>query len=137
MTILSNSGSSTSCQDVQEVGAKPAYIKWNIVRGDTASILVQFLQNDETTFYDTAGWTYESKAYNAKTDVSYLLTTEVVGDSVKITAPLEMTALWGTLPNGKVLELSFDLQVDVDVDTVWTPIIGVINVIGDVPGDNS
>lgn len=136
MTTLSNSGSnfSAGCCDDQTIGAKPANVKWNVVRGDTATIMIQFLQNDEKTSYDTTDWTYVAKAYDSKTDTTYSLDTEVIGSSVKITAPSTMTSQWGTAPKDKVAELSFDLQVTLGDNTVWTPVLGTIGVIGDVPG---
>jgi hypothetical protein len=33
-----------------------------------------------------------------------------------------------------VAELTFDLQVVIENETVWTPVIGTISVIGDVTG---
>lgn len=125
-------------QDDQKVGAKPASITWNVVRGDTASILVSFLQDDQATAYNTSGWTYVAKAYNSKTDTHYALTTEVISGSVKISATPEVTATWGSDQRGRPETLTFDLQVTIDSEVVWTPIIGVIYVIKDVPaGANS
>jgi hypothetical protein len=118
----------------QTVGANPAHVKWNVVRGDTASIVVQFLQNDEVTEYDTSSWTYISNAYYSKIDTLYPLTVEVTGSSVKLTASSDTTALWGTGLNDTVAELFFDLQVTIDGDTIWTPIIGNITVLGDISG---
>jgi len=136
--IVSNSSSSSNlssgCCDDQTIGAKPANVKWNVVRGDTANVLIQFLENDEQTEYDTSGWTYLSNAYDPKTDTIYPLDIEIVGGSVKITANSETTAQWGTSSRDKVAELSFDLQVTFDDETIWTPIIGTISVIGDVTG---
>lgn len=123
-----------SCLSDQSIGAKPANVRWNVVRGDTASIMVQFLENDEVTNYDTSGWTYVAKAYDSKTDTSYDLLVEETSTGVKITAAPEVTATWGTAPKDRVAELSFDLQVTIDADTVWTPILGTISVLGDVPG---
>ena len=66
-----------------------------------------------------------------------LLTTASTG-SVSITAPASMTLSWGTAYQSVVAELPFDLQVqisDADEDTVWTPIVGTIRVLGDItPG---
>ena len=49
-----------------------------------------------------------------------------------------MTLSWGTAYKTIVAELPFDLQVqisDADEDTVWTPVIGTIRVLGDItPG---
>lgn len=115
-------------------GASPANIKWNVVRGDTATINVEFYQPDETTSYDTTGWTYLATAYNAKTDTYYTLDVEDLGSSVKITATPLITQDWGTGIGSQVAELKFDLQVTTLDDTVWTPVIGTISVTGDVTG---
>lgn len=115
-------------------GASPANIKWNVVRGDTATINVEFYQPDETTAYDTTGWTYLATAYNAKTDTYYTLDVEELNASVKITATPSITQDWGTGIGSQVAELKFDLQVTTLDDTVWTPVIGTISVTGDVTG---
>lgn len=115
-------------------GADPANIQWSVVRGDTAILRVEFYENDETTAYDTSSWEYASSAYDYKGDVTDELEV-VAGDGyVEITAPADITALWGTGYTRTVAELAFDLQVTVDRDTVWTPVIGTIKVLGDVTG---
>jgi hypothetical protein len=60
---------------------------------------------------------------------------------VTITAPASQTLNWGNDYKTVVAELPFDLQVIIEAgsgageDTVWTPIVGTIVVIGDVsPG---
>lgn len=133
MSTLTNS-TSGCCDGNEIIGAKPANVKWNVVRGDTASIVVQFLEKDEVTYYDTSDWTYSSYAYDAKTNSQYELSVELIEEGVKITATPELTASWGTGRSDTVAELTFDLQVTIDNDTVWTPIIGTIGVIGDVTG---
>lgn len=115
-------------------GADPANITWNVVRGDTATISIEFYQPDETTFYDTDGWTYIATAYNSKTDTYDELDVEVFDGYVKITALPVVTSTWGTGIASKVAELTFDLQVTTLDDTVWTPVIGTISVTGDVTG---
>lgn len=124
----------TSCSTDQTIGAKPAYINWQVVRGDTSSIVIQFLESNETTAYDTSGWVYVSKAYNSRTNISYDLDVVEVTNGVKITAVPADTSTWGDKQAGKVAELSFDLQVTIDDDIVWTPVLGIISVLGDVPG---
>jgi hypothetical protein len=124
----------TSPCSPEVLGANPAIIKWTIVRGDTSPLRVEFYQNDEATSYDTTGWEYAASAYDFKGDVIDELDV-VVGDGyVEITASPEITALWGTGYNKTVAELAFDLQVTIDGDTVWTPVIGTISVLGDVTG---
>lgn len=116
----------------ESFGAEPVPVKWKIVRGDTARLRVEFWQNDETTSYDTSTWTYLSTAYNAKGDVlSNLVVTPGVG-YVDILATPEITSTWGIGHNPVAAELSFDLQITIDVDTVWTPILGTIVVLSDV-----
>lgn len=112
-------------------GADPAKVKWNVVRGDTAVLRVEFFENDEVTEYDTSGWTYASSTYDAKGDViDELIVTPGTG-YVEITASPEITKNWGTGWSGTVAELTFDLQVTFD-NIVWTPVIGTINVIADI-----
>jgi hypothetical protein len=114
-------------------GADPARIKWNIVRGDTSPLRVEFLEDDEVTFFDTSSWTYRASAYDPKTDIIDEL--EVVKHSgyVDINVPSSITELWGTGYTSVVAELTFDLQVTIG-DTIWTPVIGTINVLGNVTG---
>lgn len=123
---------SDSCCPDDFIGAEPAQIKWRVVRGDTASLIVQFYQNDETTFYDTSTWTYVATAYESKTDNYDTLDIEENAGYIKITASPEITSGWGV--GQKTAELSFDVQVTIDGTTVWTPIIGIISVLGDVTG---
>lgn len=116
------------------LGADPAIIKWNIVRGDTSPLRVEFYQNDEVTAYDTSGWQYAASAYDFKGDVIDELSVTPGNGYVEIVAGPEITALWGTGYGKVVAELAFDLQVTIDNDTVWTPVIGTISVLGDVTG---
>lgn len=115
-------------------GADPARIKWNIVRGDTSPLRVEFLEDDEVTYFDTSTWTYEATSYDPQSD--YLDTLEVTaGDGyVDIMAPSSLTQYWGAGYKSVVTELTFDLQVTIDDETVWTPLIGTISVLGDVTG---
>jgi len=115
-------------------GADPARIKWNIVRGDTSPLRVEFLQDDEVTYFDTSDWTYESTSYDPQSDfLDSLEITPGVG-YVDIMAPASITQFWGTGFKSVVTELTFDLQVTIDGETIWTPLIGTISVIGDVTG---
>jgi hypothetical protein len=120
--------------EIKEFGANPVSIQWAIVRGDTSSIRIEFLENDEKTFFDTSTWQFASSAYGAKDDIIDPL--EVIpGDGyVDIVASSEITALWGATYSKVVAELLFDLQVIIDGDKVWTPVVGTIKVIGDVTG---
>ena len=114
------------------IGAEPAQIKWRVVRGDTASIMVQFLEADEATSYDTTGWTYIATAYDERLNESYDLDIQVNAGYIKVVAPATMTTTWGV--GLKTADLSFDVQVTTLDETVWTPILGTIFVIGDVTG---
>jgi hypothetical protein len=114
-------------------GANPYNMKWTVVRGDTAVLRVEFLQDDEVTKYSTSTWEYASYAYDFKGDVLDELETSAGSGYVEITAPAEITKFWGIGYKAVVAELAFDLQVTID-DTVWTPVIGTITVIGDVTG---
>ena len=112
-------------------GADPVRVKWNVVRGDTAVLRVEFFENDEATKYDTSGWVYASSTYDSKGDVVDELLVEPGNGYVQITASPETTTNWGTGWNGTVAELSFDLEVTID-DVVWTPVLGTITVMADI-----
>ena len=124
--------------DTYKFGANPATIQWNVVRGDTATLKVDFLDDDEVTKWNISTWDFEATAYDASGDVLDELSVTATTGSVTITAPASMTLSWGTAYKTIVAELPFDLQVqisDADEDTVWTPVIGTIRVLGDVtPG---
>jgi len=120
----------SSCEP-EIFGADPVTIRWNVVRGDTSTIRVDFLNDDETTSLDTDGWSFLASAYDRKTDILDELEVEPFDGYVIVTAPAEITSLWGTTYGGTVAELSFDLEITID-ETVWTPVIGTISVIGDV-----
>jgi hypothetical protein len=125
----------SSCEN-EIFGSDPVNIRWSIVRGDTSTLRVDFLNNDETTYIDTDGWTYNASAYDRKTDIIDELEVEAFDGYAIITAPADITSLWGSTYGGLVAELTFDLEVTLnDADsTVWTPVIGSISVIGDVAG---
>jgi hypothetical protein len=115
-------------------GADPARIKWQIVRGDTSPLRVEFLQDDELTYFDTSDWTYEATSYDPQSDfLDSLEITPGIG-YVDIMAPASITSLWGFGFKPVVTELTFDLQVTIDNDTIWTPLIGTISVLGDITG---
>lgn len=122
------------CGPNSDFGADPAVVKWNVVRGDTAVLQVQFLETDESTFYDTTDWEFVATAYNRSNDIFDELEVDVYDGYVDITAPADITESWGTGIITKVAELNFDLQVTTPDDTVWTPVIGTIHVLGDVTG---
>ena len=115
-------------------GADPARIKWNIVRGDTSPLRVEFLEDDEVTYFDTSDWTFEATSYDPQSDVLDSLEVTAGEGYVDIMAPSCITKYWGTGYKSVVTELTFDLQVTIDENTIWTPMIGTISVIGDITG---
>lgn len=115
-------------------GADPARIRWTIVRGDTAPLRIEFLEDDEKTYFDTTDWTFKATAYDPKSDYLDELDVIVSNGYVDIKIPPSITELWGVGYSGSVAELMFDLQVVIDNDIVWTPVIGNISVLGDVTG---
>lgn len=121
--------------DIEKLGATPANIQWTVVRGDSATIKVEFFDDDEVTKFDTDTWSYKATAYDPKGDMLDDLPT-VAGDGyVEIQVPASITARWGNEYRGVVAELPFDLQVviaDAGEDTVWTPVVGSICVLGNV-----
>lgn len=123
---------------INRFGATPASIQWKVVRGDTAQLSVDFLELDETTGFDCTGWTYDATTYDSSGDVLDELVIESEGHSVTIIAPASLTLNWGSGYKNVVSELPFDLQVNIPAtgeNTIWTPIIGTITVLGDVtPG---
>jgi hypothetical protein len=126
---------------IEKFGATPANIQWTVVRGDTATLLVEFLEDDEITGFDTSDWTYTATAYDPIGDVLDNLVVEVDGHTATITAPASVTSNWGTAYKQVAAELKFDLQViieagsGIDADMVWTPVLGTICVLSDItPG---
>jgi hypothetical protein len=127
---------------IEKYGASPANIQWSVVRGDSATLKVEFFEDDETTAYDTSDWTYRATAYDITGDILDELITTAEDGYVEILAPASITENWGGAKYRSVVaELQFDLQVVIEggsgqnSDTVWTPVIGTICVLGDVsPG---
>jgi hypothetical protein len=123
---------------IDKYGASPAFIKWTAVRGDTATLEVAFLDDDEVTEWDTTGWTVSATSYDPVADTLDELIATISDNVVTIIAPASLTTFWGEKYQSVVAELKFDLQVtipEVGEDTVWTPVIGTICVIGNVtPG---
>ena len=115
-------------------GADPARIKWSIVRGDTSPLRVEFFEDDEVTYFDTSDWTYQATTYDPQSDALDELEVTPGNGYVDIMAPASITELWGLGYKTIVTELTFDLQVTIDENTIWTPLIGTISVIGDVTG---
>lgn len=120
--------------DYIEVGASPANVLWNVVRGDTATLLIQFFENDEVTPIDTNNWTFSASAYNPRNETRYALVADEGTNAVTIIADPETTFAWGVGISAMVAELTFDVQIIRADGVVWTPIVGTIRVVGDVTG---
>lgn len=116
-----------------QFGIKPISFKWNIVRGDTAKLRIDFLENDETTYFDISSWDIVSSAYDTKGEVLDELDVVKYDGYVEIVAPSDITENWGVGWGSVIAELAFDLEVTTP-DEVWTPIIGTIVVAADVSG---
>jgi hypothetical protein len=118
-------------------GANPAYIQWKVVRGDTAVLRVEFYDQDEKNPYDTTGWTFICTVHNKRTGQFFDLDVEGGNGFATITATPSVTEQWGSGITNLVAQLDFDLEVTIQEngDTiVWTPVIGIISVIGDITG---
>jgi len=125
---------------IEKYGASPANIQWTVVRGDSATLKIEFFEDDEITYWDTDGWTFLSTSYDPAGDVLDQLTVTEEAGYVTISVPAETTLNWGNQYKSVVSELPFDLQVTIpggsgEQDTVWTPVVGTICVLGNVtPG---
>ncbi len=120
---------------INQVGANPINIKWKVVRGDTATLRVDFLEDDETTVIDIDDWSFASSSYDASGDLLDELVVDKYDGYVIITAPAETTKYWGVGYKSIVADLPFDLEITTDDSVVWTPIIGTITVYSDIsPG---
>ena len=116
------------------IGSEPINVKWNVVRGDTASLRIDFLQEDEVTAHDISGWSLVASAYDPKTTFIDELDITVNEGWIVFPAPAELTENWGTGIRSRVNELSFDVEIILEDGTVWTAVRGFISVIGDVTG---
>ena len=127
---------------IDQVGASPINIQWKVVRGDTATLKIEFLEDDEVTPIDISDWTFTSSSYDASGDTLDELTVEEYTGYVIITAISDITKLWGVGYRNTVLELPFDLEIVIPSDDsgaiepeiTWTPVIGTIVVLSDVTG---
>ena len=127
---------------IDQVGASPINIQWKVVRGDTATLRIDFLEDDEVTPINISTWTFVSSSYDSSGDTLDELTVEKYTGYVIITATSEITKLWGVGYRNTVLELPFDLEIiipndesgAVESEVTWTPVIGTIVVLSDVTG---
>ena len=127
---------------IEKYGASPANIQWTVVRGDSATLKVEFFEDDEVTAWDTDGWTFLSTAYDPTGAVLDALTVTDEMGYVTISIPSEVTTNWGTQYKSVAAELPFDLQVTIpggsgEEDTIWTPVVGTICVLGNVSPSGS
>jgi hypothetical protein len=124
----------TSFYIPETYGNDPINTQWKVVRGDTASLKIEFFENDEKTYFDTSDWEYAATTYDFRGDVLDELEVIVSDDYIEIKASPEITSLWGEGYSSVVGELAFDLQITIDNDIIWTPIVGTIKVYSDVTG---
>jgi hypothetical protein len=126
---------------IEKLGATPANIQWTVVRGDSSTLAVQFLQDDEVTGWNISTWTFSSSAYDTAGDILDELKVTVSGSTATIFISADITKNWGSRYTSVVAELPFDLQATIPKSTgeteatIWTPVIGSICVLGDItPG---
>ena len=125
---------------IEKYGASPANIQWTVVRGDSATLKIEFFEDDEVTYWDTDEWTFSSTAYDPSGDFLDELTVTPGDGYVIISSSGDTTLNWGTQYKSVVSELPFDLNVTIpggsgENDTIWTPVVGTICVLGNVtPG---
>jgi hypothetical protein len=126
---------------IEKLGATPANIQWTVVRGDSSTLAVQFLQDDEVTGWNIATWDFLATAYDSTGDILDELAVTVSGSTATIFISADITKNWGSKYTSVVAELPFDLQATIPKsageleNTVWTPVIGSICVLGDItPG---
>ena len=130
----------SSCYpSIEKYGANPATVQWKVVRGDTATLSIMFLENDEVTPMDTTGWSYKATAYDAIGQVLDDIPVTATEGVANIIAPASLTSNWGNSYKTVVAELPFDLQIVIPAEgceesIVWTPVIGTIYVLGDITG---
>jgi hypothetical protein len=116
------------------LGSSPVNVKWNIVRGDTATLRIDFLEDDEVTPYNISSWVIESTVYNPKTGARNDLEITKNTGWIVVTARADITAQWGDGFRYRVNELNFDVEVTLADGTVWTPVVGVVSLISDISG---
>ena len=117
------------------LGSEPQSIKWNIVRGDDASAVFEWYEDDGVTLKNTTSWTYAASAYDPKTTTKYTLTCTSGTGNVTVSIPNSMSSAWGTGSSAIVADLIFDLQITIN-SKKWTPVIGNIVVRSDITGSS-
>jgi hypothetical protein len=93
------------------------------------------------TSWDISEWTFLATAYDSSGDVLDNLDVIIDGSEVSIFVSANTSKNWGVAYKSVVAELPFDLQVVIPAseeeteDTIWTPVLGTICVLGNVtPG---
>ena len=120
---------------IEKYGATPAHVQWTVVRGDSGTLKVEFLEDDEVTYFDTEEWIYVATSYDANGDILDELPVTASAGYAEIKVPGSLTEFWGTKYTTVVAELPFDLQVTIPQtgeDITWTPVLGTICVLGDI-----
>jgi hypothetical protein len=123
--------------NIEKHGADPANVQWRVVRGDSATLKIEFFDDDEVTYFDTSEWEFIATAYDPRGDILDDLPVVAENGYAEIKVTSDITENWGIGFRSIVAEIPFDLQVIIPGDdrTTWTPVIGSICVIGDVsPG---
>ena len=77
-------------------GYDPINIKWSVVSGDTATIRIDFWDNDEFSLIDTTGWIFRERSYDPKTQIIDDLAVSSHFGYVVVTASPDITSYWGT-----------------------------------------
>lgn len=130
-----NSNSKPNSNSPTLIGSEPSTIKWTIVRGDDASAIFEWYEDDSVTLKNTSSWTYAASAYDPKTKTKYALICTAGTGKVTVAIPNTTSALWGTGSSAIVAELNFDLQITI-AGKKWTPILGNIIVRSDITGSS-
>lgn len=126
----------------EKYGATPANIQWTVIRGDSATLKIEFFEDDEVTQWDTSDWSYIATSYDPNGSILDILPTVDSNGWVEIQVPASISENWGTSYKSVVAELTFDIEVTIaggsgaNSDIVWTPVIGTICVLGDVSGSS-
>lgn len=124
-----------SCStNIDILGADPLRVQWKVIRGDSGSLRVEFLEDDEITFLNISDWSFLASAYYPVSGNQEPLTVSVGSGFVDINITPTQSSAWGNTFSTVVAELGFDLQITKPDNTVWTPVIGTICVLGDITG---
>lgn len=122
--------------DIEKFGAVPIKTQWTIVKGATSTLEISFLDLDETTYFDTDGWSYLVNVYDKYNDSLEELEVQESLGKITIVASADTTANWGPQINFSTVELRFDVKAIIPQqgtdDMVWIPVSGTICLISDV-----